>query len=60
MRSNQILVFFVALLIVLGIRLFIVTGVQGADWQEAADTNTIKKEFPNLPIQGNSFDKAPP
>ncbi|MDR2610830.1 MAG: hypothetical protein LBC58_05180 [Clostridiales Family XIII bacterium] len=56
MRSNQILLFFLALLLILGVRLFIITGVQGSEWKEAADTNTIKTISTDAP-RGSIFDR---
>jgi penicillin-binding protein 2 len=56
MRSNQVLLLFIALLLVLGMRLFFITGVQGAEWQEAADSNTIKTISTDAP-RGSIYDR---
>ncbi|MDR1067849.1 MAG: hypothetical protein LBL36_01205, partial [Clostridiales Family XIII bacterium] len=56
MRSNQILVVFLALLLILGIRLFVITGVQGSEWTQAADTNTIKTISTDAP-RGAIYDR---
>jgi penicillin-binding protein 2 len=56
MRSNQILTVFFALLLILGIRLFVITGVQGSEWTQAADTNTIKTISTDAP-RGAIYDR---
>jgi penicillin-binding protein 2 len=56
MRSNQIMLFFTVLLLVLGVRLFVITGVQGAEWREVADTNVIKTIATDAP-RGSIYDR---
>lgn len=56
MRSNQMLLFFMALMAILGIRLFFLTGIQHDKWAEAADSNIIRSIVTNAP-RGEVFDR---
>ncbi|MDR0357365.1 MAG: hypothetical protein LBH63_03245 [Clostridiales Family XIII bacterium] len=55
-RNNILLIFFIALLILLVIRLFIITGVQGERWTVEAETNTIKSVYTDAP-RGEIYDR---
>jgi penicillin-binding protein 2 len=55
-RSNILLVFFFVLFAVLILRLFVITGIQGEQWAEAANTNTIRTILTDAP-RGAIYDR---
>jgi penicillin-binding protein 2 len=50
------LVFFILLLILLVIRLFVITGIQGEKWTAEAETNTVKSIYTDAP-RGEIYDR---